>query len=182
MPAGLKCEDRRLRIQSLNGRAVRFALLPHLKPALVPSEDTRFSVALLALEYTNADPSTGRYPKQVDGSMPPLRWRVGYLKLSPFEFGRLRQFAKGTDYESLYGFDLAMFADFNPHDAYFAIKNIESPCWTRDPEVAKTVNKAAQQFAENGGAKLLERLGPHSALQDWGVLATRRWGLGDGAV
>jgi len=163
-PAGLDCEERGLRIQPEDGRAVRFALLPHLKPIVVPEGDGLFSVALLALEYLNADPATGNYLKLADGSYPPVGWRVGYVILSLSELRQLSALPEDCSYQSLYGYDWVMRARGTPHEAEIWVKNIKLPAWKRHPEVAKKVEEAAQRLAQNGGAKLLETLGRHAAL------------------
>jgi hypothetical protein len=177
-PAGLDCKERGLRIQSEDGRAVRFALLPHLTPIVVPEGDGLFSVVLLALEYLNADPTTGNYLKLADGSYPPVGWRVGYVMLSLSELRQLSALPEDCSCQSLYGYDWVMCARRTPHEAEICIKNIKLPAWKRHPEVAKKVEEAAQRLAQNGGAKLLETLGRHAALEDWGVLTTRSSGEG----
>jgi hypothetical protein len=147
---------------------VRFALLPHLKPIVLPEGDGLFSVALLALEYLNADPITGNYLKLEDGSYPPVGWRVGYVMLSLSELRQLSALPEDCSYQSLYGYDWVMCARRTPHEADICIKNIKLPAWKRHPEVAKKVEEATQRLAQNGGAKLLEALGSHAALGDWG--------------
>jgi len=176
-PAGLHCKERGLRIQSEDGRAVRFALLPHLTPIVVPEGDGLFSVVLLALEYLNADPITGNYLKLANGSYPPVGWRVGYVMLSLSELRQLRALPEDCSYQSLYGYDLVMCAWRTPHEADICIKNTK-PAWKRHLEVAKKVEEAAQRLAQNGGAKLLETLGRHAVFEDWGALATRSSGEG----
>jgi hypothetical protein len=170
--------ERGLRIQSEGGRVVRFAPLPHLKPIVVPERDGLFSVALLALEYLNADPVTGNYLKLADGSYPPVGWRVGYVMLSFFELRQLSALSEDCSCQSLYGYDLGMYARREPGEADIFIKNLKLPAWKRHPEVAKKVEEAAQRLAQNGGAKLLEMLGRQATVEDWDALAAR--GLGKG--
>lgn len=48
-------------------------------------------IGLLALKYLNADPQTGKYEKDPDtNQFPPIRWKLGWLKLSPQGMGNLR--------------------------------------------------------------------------------------------
>jgi len=136
-------------------------------------ENGRFSVALLAVEYTNAHPQTGMYDKDPKTGQAPLaEWRVGYVKLSQYEFWRLCQLREDDNYEKLYGYDLVMFNWPPLRQTEIYIKS-RKPCWTRDPQVASEVEEAARQLASG----LVERLGREAAVkasvEDWKELAQR---------
>jgi len=133
---------------------VRFALLPHLKPIVVPREG---SVVLLALEYLNADLNTCNFNKLADGSYPPLRWKLGYVRLSLLEFEQLNTLA--LDHNSLYDCDLVIVVPWLG-DLEIHIKRRNLPAWKRDPEVAKKVEKAAERLAREGGKLLIEKIAP----------------------
>jgi hypothetical protein len=170
-------EDAELHIESKDGRAVRFALLPHVKPVLLMCEDDSFSIGLLSLQYTNVNPKTGGYEKDPKtGQFPPAEWRVGYVILSRHEFWSLCQLREDDNYEKLYGCDLVMSVWPEMQQTHINIKNLR-PCWTREPEVAKEVEEAARKLAPG----LVERLGREvsvkaavkASIEDWKGLEER---------
>jgi hypothetical protein len=158
---------------------VRFALLPHLKPVLVRMQDGALRVVLASVEYLNADPKFGNYPKLPDGSYPPVRWRVGYVMLSLREFQELEALVQNQAVEALYNYDLGLFAWLPRDEGEVFVKNRKMPAWRRDPEVAKKVEEAAQRLAQDGGKLLIEQVrsmigSPCSAnLEEWDTLMAR---------
>ena len=82
--------DHKLLIRPEGERMLRFALLPHHKPVVLPNPDGTFSVALLAVEYLNSNPAAGTYRKHPEtGEMPTPECRVRCILLSQYEFFNL---------------------------------------------------------------------------------------------
>ena len=114
----------RIRPEKGSDKAVRFALLPFLKPRRTRihwvqvgggkvcrlclaqgdtpgwcctklGEEGRYRVVVLAICYTNANPKTGGYTKLPDGSRPPVEWKIGYLDLSPSSYRTISELPDG---------------------------------------------------------------------------------------
>jgi hypothetical protein len=139
---------------------------------MLPREDGFFSVGFLALEYTNANPASGNYDKVPTGQLPPLEWRVGYVKLSLHEFWRLCHLAKDGNYEELYGYDLVMLSWFElePVEIYIKRKNAR---WRSDPAIAKAVGEAAQQLVPTLVETVGREAGVIATAQSWKLLVER---------
>jgi hypothetical protein len=180
----------RIRPEKGSGKTVRFALLPYLKARrarihFVPvgnskgsrlclaqgdtpgwcctrlGEEGRYRVVALALCYTNANPQTGGYPKLPDGSIPPITWKLGYLDLSPSNYGTISQLP--DDDASPYDYDYAMSMVNNRYE--FRIKT--RALWKVDPEVRKAVEEASRRYVADGGVKLGRKLGKKLNLVEW---------------
>ncbi|RZU39177.1 hypothetical protein [Edaphobacter modestus] len=66
----------------------------------------QLNFAVLAIKYKNADPGTGKYKKQADGSAPPILWEVGWIKLSQAGFKAVSDLV--MEGEEAYSFDFAI--------------------------------------------------------------------------
>jgi hypothetical protein len=183
----------RIRPEKGSGKAVRFALLPFLRPRRarihwVPvgnskgsrlclaqgdtpgwccmklGEEGRYRVVVLAVCYTNANPKTGAYPKPPDGSIPPITWKLGYLDLSPSTYGIISQLP--DDDASPYDYDYSMTMVNNRYEIRRAAKAL----WKADPETCKAVEEAARRYIADGGVKLGRKLGKRLSLGEWKVL------------
>jgi hypothetical protein len=62
--------------------------------------------AVLGLKYINADPATGKYTKDAAGEFPPVRWELGWLRLSQHGFRSIGELAQEEDAPHL--FDIAI--------------------------------------------------------------------------
>jgi hypothetical protein len=162
-----------LLIHPHSDRVVRFALLPDVKPILLPGENDLFSVALLAVEYTNANPASGNYDKgPTTDKLPPTEWRVGYVKLSLYEFWRLCRLAEDGNYDELYGYDLVMRAWFKPRPAEFYIKS-KNARWRSDPAIATAVGEAAQRLVPGLVERVAREAGVKATAKTWKLLVER---------
>jgi hypothetical protein len=183
----------RIRPEKGSNKAVRFALLPFLKPRRarihwVPvgnskgariclaqgetsawcctklREEGRYRVVALGLCYTNANPKNGGYAKPPDGSIPPITWSIGYLDLSPSNYGAISQLPE--DDASPYDYDYSMSMANNRYE--FRIKS--KALWKAIPGVYKAVEEAARRYVADGGAKLGRKLGKTLSLVEWKAL------------
>ena len=183
----------RIRPEKGSDKAVRFALLPFLRPRRarihwVPvgngkasrlclaqgdtpgwcctklGEEGRYRVVVLALCYTNANPKTGGYTKLPDGSSPPIEWRIGYLELSPSSYRMISKLPE--DDASPYDYDYTMSLVNNRYEITMKPKAL----WKADTEVRKAVEDASQRYVADGGAKLGRKLGKKMSLMEWKAL------------
>lgn len=172
----------RIRPDEGSDKAVRFALLPFLRPrrarvhwVLVgtgksprlclaqgdapgwcctrPGEEGRYRVVVLALCYTNANPKGG-YTKLPDGSIPPIAWKVRCLDLSPSNYRKISELPE--DDASPYDYAMSMV------NTRYEISIKTRALWKADPEVCKAV--------ADGGVKLGRKLGKKMSLGEWKTL------------
>jgi len=183
----------RIRPEKGSDKAVRFALLPFLRPRRTRihwvqvgggkvcrlclaqgdtpgwcctklGEEGRYRVVVLAICYTNANPKTGGYTKLPDGSRPPVEWKIGYLDLSPSSYRTISELPE--DDASPYDYDYAMSMVNNRYE----IKTRGGALWKADAEVRKAVEEASRKYAADGGVKLGRKLGKKLSLAEWKTL------------
>lgn len=117
-------------IRCSDGKIARFAVLP----GRIALMGTRFIVP--AVHYLNAEPSTGKYVKRTDGSMPAIECEIGYLALSHSELGEIKNLKEPE--LSLYGIDIVMSASGPEFGREFR-RVCNRARWTLDPATEKQV-------------------------------------------
>jgi hypothetical protein len=121
----------------------------------------------LALEYTNANPTSGNYDKNpATGQYPPIEYHIGFLDLSTAQYKQIKDL-KEED-KSIYDVDLVMARDGNRYK--FAVKSSKAARWKLIPGLAKDVEAKCQPFLQDGGRKLTRRLGKKTSLLEWKAL------------
>lgn len=185
------------RIRAEKGKVVRFALLPFLKAkkanshfveakdkkgtfrCLKPTkegeipyccakleEEGMLHVVSLAVLYTNADPKTGKY---LAGA--PIEWEVGYVDLSRSNYRSVSNLA--PEESSVYDIDLVMSKKDNGIGYEFVLAATKAK-WNINPEIAAEVEAAAQKFVNDGGKKLVGKLGRILTRIEWQALLSNQ--------
>jgi len=127
-------------------RRIRFSILPFKTATLANS----FVVILPVVHYLNADPVSGRYEMNADGTAPPVEWEIRYLGLSG---------ADVNDIEDLVDEDQTPF----DVDIVMSTEGLYRTCkkarWKMNPERAAEVEKAAIEASNVFETKLLGKRG-----------------------
>ena len=194
----------RIRPEKGSDKAVRFALLPFLRPrrarihwvqagggkvcrlclaqgdtpgwcCIKLGEEGRYRVVVLAVCYTNANPKGG-YTKVPDGSRPPVAWRIGYLDLSPSSYRTISELPE--DDASPYDYDSAMSMVNNRYE----IKTGGGALCKADPEVRKAVEEASRKYAADGGVRLGRKPGKKLSLAEWKALLSGAPSAGEASL
>ena len=128
-------------------------------------KDSDIHIAALVLVYTNADPTTGKYVKGQDGSVPPIEWELGYVDLSGFN---LRQIKKLPDEDQTpYDIDIIM-TKADRAFGYEFNRASSKARWLHNPELVKEVEAACDRFKD--GKALISKLGKKLSLIEWKAL------------
>ncbi len=106
----------------------------------------------LALNYTNADPKTGRYAK-VDGVYPPIQWSLGFVRMSRSAYKRISQLPEEESRPA--DIDIAM--SHHGKGKGYDYTKASAARWKRNPELVKEVEAAIKPFLD--GRKLFGKLG-----------------------
>jgi hypothetical protein len=128
-------------------------------------KDGQIHIAALVIEYTNADPKTGKYVKGADGSVPPIEWKLGFVDLSGFNMKQIRKLP--DEEQTPYDIDIIM----THADRAFGYEfNRASPRarWLQNPELVKEVEAAAERFRD--GKTLIGKLGKRLSPIEWKAL------------
>ena len=142
-------------------KQVRFSILPFKTATLANS----CVVILPVIHYMNADPVTGRYDKNADGSLPPVEWEIRYLGLSR---------SNVSEIQGLVGQDETPFnVDFVTFGRQFHRINRKAR-WKLNPELAAEVEKAAVAASNVFEAKLFGKPGV-TILEDFRGLDPEHW-------
>ena len=179
------------RLRPGKGEAVRFALLPFIKPKsckshFVEAKDKKGSyrcfeteseeeipyccdklgegtlhVVALALHYTNADKKTGKYEKGTA-----IEWEVGYVDLSRSNYRSVSNLA--PEEATPYDIDIVMTQKENKQYEFTLVS--PKARWALNPDLAAEVEEAAQKFIRDGGRKLKGKLGKVLTLTEWKAL------------
>jgi hypothetical protein len=133
--------------------------------------DSQPQIVALALQYTNANDKTGRYDKDADGKVAPIKWEIKYIRLSRSAFRRI----SGLVEEDGKPTDIDITMSHRDSGIGYEYNRISVARWARNPELVKEVEAAVQPFIADGGKKLLSKLGKKvSTLQFRAVLAGAR--------
>jgi hypothetical protein len=181
------------RIRAEKGKVVRFALLDFVKPKkgyshFVDTKDKKGTfrcapvktegeipyccakleeegqqhVVALALLYTNADPKTGKYEKGAS-----IDWEVGYVDLSRSNYRAVSGLA--PEDTSVYDIDMVMSKKDNGIGYEFTLASVKAR-WKLNPDLGEEVKAAAAKFVNDGGKKLIGKLGRKQTPIEWKAL------------
>jgi hypothetical protein len=148
------------------GKGVRFSILP-FKTAILANS----CVILPVVHYLNADPVTGRYDKNAEGSLPPAEWGIRYLGLSR---------ANVSEIESLLGQDLTPFnVDFVMSSDGSSVGRQFRPInkkarWKQSSELIAAVEKAGIEASNGFETKLVGKPGV-TLLEDFRGVDPEHW-------
>lgn len=114
------------------------------------NQKAQLSITVLAAKYTNADPKTGKYEK----ADTPLRFEIGFLKLSPSGFKQIAELVQEDETERDFDFTMA----YRENKIGYEYKRVSKAArFRQNPQVLAEVLKDAAKFAD--GAILTKRLG-----------------------
>jgi hypothetical protein len=118
--------------------------------------------AVLAVKYINADPTTGKYaPDPATGQAPPVRWELGWLRLSQSGFKSIGELTQ--EEEQPYMFDFAM-RNRESGIGYNYVRVSPKCRFRQNPELMAEVLEEAKKFAD--GEFLVKQLGKKVTLID----------------
>lgn len=121
----------------------------------------------LALQYTNADPRTGRYSKGPDGHYPPIQWTLGFVRLSRSGWKRVKNLPEEESRPE----DIDITISHRDNGIGYDYTKASVARWKRNPDLVKEVEAAIKPFLD--GKKLLAKLGKRiSKLEYKAVLAS----------
>jgi hypothetical protein len=136
----------------VHGKAVRFAILPFAVATI--SANCRAIVPVV--HYLNADPISGTYKKQPDGSVPPIEWEIRYLCLTRTDIMRIKNLP--DDDQTPFDIDITL-----AHSAWgigHEFRRVSKQArWKKDPELAKGADLMAAEMSDAFAAKLAGRPG-----------------------
>jgi hypothetical protein len=112
--------------------------------------------AVLALRYVNADPDTGGYKADADGNIPPIKWEIGWLKLSRSAFKTIGELALEGEETHMFDFTIAK-KESNGIGYDYKRKSKNLPLFYSNPELLREVTEEAKQYAD--GILLSRNLG-----------------------
>lgn len=190
------------RIRADKNKVVRFALLPFIKPKSATShfveakekkgtfrcikptkegeipfccaklkEEGMLHVVSLAVLYTNAEDKTGKYSKDKNGNYPPVEWEVGYVDLSRSNYRSVSNLA--PEDSTPYDIDLVMSKKDNGIGYEFVLAATKAK-WKLNPDMAAEIEAAAQKFINDGGKKLISKLGRTLNKIEWQALLSNQ--------
>lgn len=135
-------------IRCSHGKVARFAVLP----GRIAIMGTTFIVP--AVHYLNAEPSTGKYVKQTDGSMPAIEYEIGYLALSHSELDEIKNLEEPE--LLLYGIDIVMSASAPEFGREFR-RVCNRARWMLNPDTEKQVRAKITESPHELDSQCVER-------------------------
>ena len=111
--------------------------------------------AVLCLKYINADVTTGGYKPDANGDIPPIRWEIGWLKLSRAGFKAISELV--LEGETAEDFDFTISVKENTIGYDYKRKSKGLPLFRTNPELLAEVKAEAAQYAD--GIALQKNLG-----------------------
>jgi hypothetical protein len=139
-------------LASQNG-PVRFAVLPF---AAATTNDP-YRVIAPALRYKNADPVTGKYAKNPDGSVPPIEWEIQLLCLSRWDVEQIMTLP--DEGQNPYDIDIVMTQAGGRALPYQFNRVSAAARWKANRELAQEVERKATEMSEAFAAKLAGKCG-----------------------
>jgi hypothetical protein len=115
----------------------------------------------LAVEYTNADPSTGKYKPET-----PIEWEIGYVDMSAANYHSIKKLPE----EEQTVFDIDIIMTRNNRAFGYDFNKASKARWKLNPELKEEVLAAAKRFTRDNGAKLVAKLGRHATAMEWKTL------------
>ena len=125
-------------------------------------EEGMVHVVALALHYTNAKPSDGKYDKGT-----PIEWEIGYVDLSRSNYRSVSNLA--PEEGSVYDIDIIMTKKTSGIGYEFTSPSPKAR-WKQNPELVAEVEEAAKKYVNDGGKKLTGKLGKKLNLLEWKAL------------
>jgi hypothetical protein len=119
------------------------------------NQRAQLNFAVLALKYKNADPATGKYKKNSDGSTPAILWEVGWIKLSQAGFRSISELV--LEGEEAHSFDFGIRYKTNGIGFDYVRLTKNASLFRSNPEFEKEVLAEAAKFAD--GQFLMKQLG-----------------------
>lgn len=186
------------RIRPDKGKAVRFAILPFVKPKrafnhyidkkgtfrCLSTEDSEgvcctsgkagnanLSIVALAAKYVNCDPKTGKY----DGKykVTDTECEIGHVSLSRSNYTAINKLVEDEvtasgESESVFDFDIIMTHNETTGIGYTLARASRTPRWKKDEAVSTELEEAAKPFLD--GKLLTSRLGRKQSAIEWKAL------------
>lgn len=190
------------RLRPEKGKAVRFAIIPWIKPkkALTHfidkkgtyrclatedesgycckklAEDGSVTVVALVLHYTNAPSKDGKYRKDEQGRVPPIEWGIKYVQLGKTNFRDISELPpEGSNVTDI---DIVMAHKGENGIGYKFTLGATAARWRQNPDLVQEVREACEKFLD--GKKLASKLGKKVTLAEMkAVLATLTAGAED---
>lgn len=191
----MRRKDPMPRIRPDKGKAVRFAILPFVKPKrafnhYVEKKGTfrclstdegegvccssgkagnpNLSIVALAVKYTNCDPKTGKYEGKYKVS--DTDWELGHVNLSRSNYTAINKLVEDEEredgsHETVYDFDIIMTHNETTGIGYTLSRASRSPRWKKDADVAEAIESSSSEFAD--GKALTQRLGRKQTAIEW---------------
>jgi hypothetical protein len=140
-------------LQPAPGTAARFSI-PPFQVAITKDPDR---VVLLVLHYANADPVSGKYQKNADGSFPPIAWELKYLCLTPADVRRINRLPDENQTPCDLDLAISNSGDRPSGREFYCVRN--GARWTQNPELVKEVEREATKISGAFVAKVAEQTG-----------------------
>jgi hypothetical protein len=130
------------------GETVRFSMFP-IQVALTKDPNR---VVSPVLRYTNADPISGKYQKNPDGSIPAIEWEIKYACLTPSEVRQIRRLP--DEGQTPFDVDLIMTNAGDRGFGHEIYRASNRAMWTRNPEFRSQVEMEANKVTNAFAAKV----------------------------
>lgn len=118
------------------------------------NQKAQLNFAVLVVKYTNADPVTGKYEKDSSGEVPPIRWELGWLKLSRAGFKAISELV--MEGEQAHDFDFTV--GNRENGIGYEYKRISQKARYRlNKDLLAEIHAESKKFAD--GVLLSKRLG-----------------------
>jgi hypothetical protein len=119
-------------------------------------------IVALVLQYTNADPKTGRYVKNAEtGHLPPIQWEIKFVRLSRSAFRRVSNLVEEDGQPT----DIDIIMNHRDSGIGYEYNKISAARWLKNPALVAEVEAAIQPFKD--GKKLLSKLGKKVSLLEF---------------
>jgi hypothetical protein len=169
------------RLRPEKGKAVRFAIIPWIKPkkALTHfidkkgtfrclatedepgicckklAEDGSVTIAALVLHYTNAPSNDGKYRKDANGRVPAIEWRIEYVQLGQTNYRDISELP--PEGSSVTDIDIVMTHKGGDGIGYKFTLASTAARWRQNEALVAEVKEACEKFMD--GKKLSSKLG-----------------------
>jgi hypothetical protein len=119
------------------------------------NQKAQLNFAVLAFKYIGTNPKTGKFDADADGNLPPIRWEIGFLKLSISGYKRVGELT--FEGEKPHEFDFSIAHKENKIGFEYSRLSKGLPRFRQNPELVKEVLAEAAKFAD--GVVLSKKLG-----------------------
>jgi hypothetical protein len=179
------------RLRPEKGKAVRFAIIPWLKPlrALTHfidkkgtfrclatedepglcckklAEDGQLTIAALVLHYTNAPSKDGKYRKDEHGRVPPIEWAIEYVQLGQTNYRDISELA--PEGKVVTDLDIVM-THKDSGIGYKFVMATDNARWRQNEALVAEVKEACAKFMDR--KKLNSKLGKKVSLAEMKIV------------